>query len=78
MKDTNPEQEIEKFELDEEEEREYIMLLNRNIKEEGKNKKNKTGDFVDLDGYFSRTIEAKIKEKENTMKHKPIDFHRYC
>ncbi len=72
MKNISPEREIEKMAMNEQEERQYIMLLNRNIKDESKNKKTK--EFVDLEDYFSKEIEGRIAQKEQSMKHQPIDF----
>ena len=76
------EKETEDVEFDSEEEREYIEKLNRNIKIKQKkvvnNKKIKEDEnkYQDLDHYFEQIIEQKIKDKEEEMKIKPIEFKK--
>jgi hypothetical protein len=79
----DPETAIDNFHLDEHEEREYIKMLNRNIRNDGhkKNpilakefldvKKNviKNG-FVDIDEYFTKTVMAHISQDEKNRRKK--------
>jgi len=63
------------MDINTEEEQGYIMMLNRNIKNENKIPK-KTSDFVDVDAYFSHAVNSKIAEKEQSQKFHPIDFQK--
>jgi len=58
FENVEPEKEIENIELNEKEEEDYMMMLNRNIKNEIKLHKTKGNkDFVDLEDYFTKIIE---------------------
>lgn len=68
----------EEFQLDSEDEREYIEKLNRNIKEKRKTGAKKNGaDYLDVDGFFNNVVDKRIKEKEEELKiGQPKEFKR--
>jgi hypothetical protein len=74
-----PEEAMKDYELSEEEEKEYIYQLNRNIRNEQKKKDKKDKkEFVDIDSYFSQTIKDKIFNAPQISRahSQPIDFQR--
>jgi hypothetical protein len=71
-----PEEAIKEYDLSEDEEREYIYQLNRNIRDEFKKKDKK--EFIDIDSYFTSTIKDKIFNAPALSRahSQPIDFNR--
>lgn len=73
------------IQLDEEEERKYIEMLNRNIKTKrpitasniaGSTAQNKNSQgYIDINGFFQNQVDARIEQGKD-MKEKPQDFSR--
>jgi len=69
------------MELESDEERKYMAKLNRNIKESKKpvpkkKTKDEENNYQDLDHYFDEIVEQRIKDKEEEMKIKPMNFKK--
>jgi len=80
-KEMNWEKETEKIDFDSEEETEYIRKLNKNIKESHKkvkssNKKIADNKYLDLDHYFEKLVEQKVKAEEEDMHVQPVTFNK--
>jgi len=78
----NWEKEIEQEDFESEDEREYIRKLNKNIKDNSKktktaNKKNTDNKYLDLDHYFEKLVEQKVKNEEEEMHVQPVGFTKY-
>jgi len=86
-KDVNLDKEVEKMDFNDEDEVKYIAMLNRNIKKSHQEMIRKSttalelrtkdeSKFIDIDEYFSRVMQHKIKEKDHNKIH-PAEFKRF-